>query len=745
MFPKSSSATASLLALLSVGCGGSAEDRLSTISGSVVGDPRCGVSGVTISLTGRESRSVVTDGAGGYAFAELSDGTYTVTPTRTDRAFTPENRTVSVTAGSQVAADFDCKLSLTIAGRIEGGEGTIVTASSRTGRPGTTAVVGADGTYALSGLTDGAFSVTPSRIGYRFSPQDLGVNLLDASVSQQDFTSLPPLDPFGGRWSWVSPRPQDNALRGVWGSSSTDAWAVGVDGTILRWNGSDWSVHHTRAATELDGVWGSAPDDVWVVGSDGGVGMILRWDGAAWSSTWAAPAAALRAIWGSAPDDVWAVGEATVHWDGTSWSFGGPCCGLNGIWGSSRSDVWAVGPAGRVEHWDGVAWSRVATGAVENLTAVWGSSDRDVTVVGDGVVLHWNGHGWQKLNFAGRRFSAVGGSSASDVWALAGDTFLHVTATSAQLLHVAGTYRALWVNAANDLWAVGDAGAILRRLDGSWQRHDTRMLPSTFSATKVWGSARDDAWILGTSADVFHWDGSAWSPVPTGTSALLHAIWGSAANDLWAVGGSGGGVIRHWDGAAWSTAHEGTVWDLYLDVGGTGASDVWVVGLLGAILHWDGAGWSSVPSPTASSLQAVWVRAIDDAWAVGDGGTIARWDGATWTSVSSPTTQRLWDVWGSSANDAWAVGEGAILHWDGEAWSIPWNVESCPLFAVWGFSPNDVWAVGRDSYAWATRILHWDGTAWSGSTTGQGSLIGVWGAAANDVWAVGQVALMRYQ
>jgi len=60
----------------------------------------------------------------------------------------------------------------------------------------------------------------------------------------------------------------------------------------------------------------------------------------------------------------------------------------------------------------------------------------------------------------------------------------------------------------------------------------------------VWGTAPGDAWIVGDSGTVLHWDGAMWHPSDSGTSNALLAIWGSGTNDLWAVG-RGGTILHH--------------------------------------------------------------------------------------------------------------------------------------------------------------------------------------------------------
>ena len=55
-------------------------------------------------------------------------------------------------------------------------------------------------------------------------------------------------------------------LYGVWGSSGSDVFAVGGNGTILHYNGSAWSSMTSGTTNNLLGVWGSSGSDVFAVG-----------------------------------------------------------------------------------------------------------------------------------------------------------------------------------------------------------------------------------------------------------------------------------------------------------------------------------------------------------------------------------------------------------------------------------------------------------------------------------------------
>jgi hypothetical protein len=282
-----------------------------------------------------------------------------------------------------------------------------------------------------------------------------------------------------------------------------------------------------------------------------------------------------------------------------------------------------------------------------------------------------------------------------------------------------------------------------------------------------------------------HWDGAAWTVVPTpdpGPSGnSLQGVAAVSATDVWAVGysstfGTPQALVEHWDGSRWRTAPAPVVTGgaQLAAVAAVGADDVWAVGLqaVGApgpatgtlVMHWDGAAWDVVPSPNVGDrsnvLNAVAVAAPDDVWAVGTardtGGLyrtlIAHWDGATWRIVPSPNAageNQLQAVAAVSRADVWATGASndgtgsphpLFVHWTGAGWSrvpSPGGVLPCigcrsGLAAV---ATDDVWAVG-------STIAHWDGEAWrlvddARTPTGRARLYAVAPASACDLWAVG--------
>ena len=92
---------------------------------------------------------------------------------------------------------------------------------------------------------------------------------------------------------------------------------VGGGGTILHRVGGVWSKLPTVTTTNLSGIWGSSSTDVYAVGGATGKEVILHFDGKGWATTpvtitpgiWGS---GLLGVWGSGPTDIFAVGYPAV-------------------------------------------------------------------------------------------------------------------------------------------------------------------------------------------------------------------------------------------------------------------------------------------------------------------------------------------------------------------------------------------------------------------------------------------------
>ena len=77
-----------------------------SISGTVTGKVS---SGVTIKLTGAASDTTVTDTTGDYIFTGLSNGTYTITPSKSGYKFRPKKKKVTINNADVAGVNFIAK------------------------------------------------------------------------------------------------------------------------------------------------------------------------------------------------------------------------------------------------------------------------------------------------------------------------------------------------------------------------------------------------------------------------------------------------------------------------------------------------------------------------------------------------------------------------------------------------------------------------------------------------------------
>jgi hypothetical protein len=468
--------------------------------------------------------------------------------------------------------------------------------------------------------------------------------------------------------AWQSfPSPTTEIMFGMWGSSATDIWAVGWAGTIMHFDGTEWTLAEVpEDATErLEAVYGFAPDDVWVVGS---AERILHYDGQSWTTARSSPVSQLhlRSVWGSAPNDIWAVGGDTsgdfsiaLHYDGVEWTeTRGPSLeALQTVIGSADGEVWATGSqsladastlyrveggefvefltgvpgqyvtaantpggetwfggeTGMMLRYTGGTWGSVGSTITYNATlqAAWMADDGSLgftvgyRVPNDGILLRWNGTGWLQDSYA---------------------------RTSAQsLLSIHGT-------SPDDVWMTG-SGQLFHFDGADWTELDS---PVSQGVSRVFASAPDDVWLAGvySGVNVLHYDGTAWTPVVDGPMTSLDRLWSPTRGELWVLGSN----AFHFDGATWTEFATTSEFGDATDMWGSAPDDAWLVGNAGAIHHYDGAAFTAVPSPVTTNLLRVYGRSPDDIYAVGALGTILHYDGSEWSVEASGTTLDFNDV-----------------------------------------------------------------------------------------------------
>ncbi len=263
---------------------------------------------------------------------------------------------------------------------------------------------------------------------------------------------------------WVVPPAQRQPV--------TDAWAGGVVGELLRYNGELWtSVTGFPSITDdISALWGSGASNVYAAAGT----KLFRFDGTAWTQV-ALPAGGdfIKDIDGTSATDIYAVGlsQTIYHFDGSAWtllSSSGP--NLEAVLATGTGAI-AVGTGGAVSETDADGPPTVSAPlpspyATASLTDIF-ERDGVITAVGEAAsgmpVLERRSGTWMSVSpstadvplNAGWGNTIVGGQGTilrhdGNEW-----TVETQTPTTNTLFSVSG--------AGSETFIVGDGGLIFRR------------------------------------------------------------------------------------------------------------------------------------------------------------------------------------------------------------------------------------------------------------------------------------------
>ena len=241
-----------------------------------------------------------------------------------------------------------------------------------------------------------------------------------------------------------------------------------------------------------------------------------------------------------------------------------------------------------IEHWNGSSWSTNSVDAISGfaarLTGVVDLSPTDAWAVGEGatggLIEQWNGSAWNAVTLPDPSFTpangnAISADSASDIWVVGSAISAATDASVPEALHWNGSR---WTVAA--VPEPSQSSGMLQAV-------------TALSPTNAWavGEASGAGSAIGGSTLTEHWNGTAWSVVPSPTPGAypsLSGVAGRSASDVYAVGtnlpsvngGPEQAMILRWNGSAWSVDSSGAFGgSLAAAATFPGASNEWAVGV----------------------------------------------------------------------------------------------------------------------------------------------------------------------
>ncbi len=468
-------------------------------------------------------------------------------------------------------------------------------------------------------------------------------------------------------------------LNGVSVVGANDVWSVGDSGKFFRFNGSSWSEVVDLGADNILTIHMLSATDGWAAGASG---KVYRYNGVSWSEFTDTGAEQWNGIRMLSPTSGWIVGN-----NGEIWQYGG-------FYRSSGTFLSRVFDGGAGVNWNSLYWTETLpvgaditiatrTGATPIPDITWSAFSAEMTDEQSSVITS------PDVRYIQYRTTFTRAANPTDTPVFADITLVYNAVTGQRL-------NGIDIVAANDIWAVGHNGTIIRYDGTSWVLVASPVIEHIYGIDMVSSS---DGWAVGASGKILRYTGGSWSEfIDLGVNDIFDVSMVSAT-DGWAVGVSG--KFYRYNGVTWSE---------FIDIGAQNVNSVsmlsstsgWAAADSGKIFQYNGVTWSEVVDIGGQNLFGVHVRTATDGWAVGQSGKILRYNGVSWAEFVDIGATDLFGVFSVGVSDAWAVGQGGVIQkWNGTTWSAAASPTSSLLRKVRMASPFNGWIVGNGG-----TILH---------------------------------------
>jgi len=172
-------------------------------------------------------------------------------------------------------------------------------------------------------------------------------------------------------------------LHSSWGISSSDMYAVGDSGTILHFDGTNWTKMNSGTTKDIGEIWGTADNDIWADGFNPQTAesVLLHYDGKTWSEI-----------------NLQSIGNIGPGNDGVGGVWATDSAGRKIVY-ITGSHVWHKKDAGPWSSDSGQVTNGVGGGQYIGIFYSGGNSANDFMVTGDGgFISHWNGRSWHRYD-----------------------------------------------------------------------------------------------------------------------------------------------------------------------------------------------------------------------------------------------------------------------------------------------------------------------------------------------------------
>ena len=140
-----------------------------------------------MTLSGAASATVTADASGNYSFTGLLNGSYTVTPSKTGFTFSPASQAATVSNANMTAVNFSTRYLQHL--RHHQRIGRERCHGELSGAARATVTADASGNYTFNGVTNGPYTITPSKSGFGFAPASQNVTVASGQCLAVSFST----------------------------------------------------------------------------------------------------------------------------------------------------------------------------------------------------------------------------------------------------------------------------------------------------------------------------------------------------------------------------------------------------------------------------------------------------------------------------------------------------------------------------------------------------------------------------
>lgn len=431
-----------------------------------------------------------------------------------------------------------------------------------------------------------------------------------------------------------TPKPAETlpTIYDVSGTGGDNIFAVGGQGTVLKFDGKQWKQIGIKGPVSYKGICFNPETGLWVVGTKGKAvrnvkGTFVEVDTKTNEDLLACGNQGLAVGTKGTAIRLTENGIETIP--SVTYS------NLNAVYGLENGTVWAVGSAGTIiKYSEGKLTMLPMISEGKDLYGIFATSEKDIWVVGDGaLVTNFNGLAWVTKNTgAGVPLYAIHGANKGDMLAVGmhGATLRYKDGQWEPLQ--SGTdsdLRGVIMVSSNEGYAVGTAGTIIK-YDGSekWQKMESPVNRNLWALTK---DKDGKVWACGDGV-VLRLEKDGWRTVMATIDTDLRAVYALDNNHVY-IGGKGGNILM-WDGF---NIHSLKVDDIQLQNGGS--------------------------QPFTSIIYGIWARNAQDIYAVSEAGQWLRYEDGVFKVYGSSEDVTLRGITGNKKGEVWMVGGvGTILH-----------------------------------------------------------------------------------